>query len=106
MLGCINKRLEENGETGVLFADNLSTHKCGDSLDFFKNELTSFAQPRFYPANLTMVVQPVDRHIGIIYKRAIYKAYRSEMNTRLSEHLKKGKAEKETPKHFTFNIVP
>ena len=44
-----------------------------------------------------MVVQPVDRHIGIIYKRAIYKAYRSEMNGRLSDHLKKGKAEGKPP---------
>ena len=32
MLQEINKRLEEKGESGVLFADNLSTHKSEESL--------------------------------------------------------------------------
>ena len=57
MLQEINKRLEEKGETGVLVADNLSTHKSEESLTFFENELKAFAEPRFYPANMTMSLQ-------------------------------------------------
>ena len=87
MLKEINRKLEEKDEVGVLFADNLSTHKSEESLTFFKNELPAFAEPRFYPPNLTMSLQPIDRHIGIIYKKAVYKAYRKEMTTRLRRHL-------------------
>jgi hypothetical protein len=37
---------------------------------------------------MTMSLQPIDRHIGIIYKKAVYKAYRKEMAMRLRSHLK------------------
>ena len=71
MLNDINRKLEEKYEVVVLFADNLSTHKIEDSLTFFKNKLPVFAEPRFYPPNLTMSLQSIDRYIGIIYKKAV-----------------------------------
>jgi hypothetical protein len=48
MLKAINRTLEEKGETGILFAGNLSTHKSEERLRFFANELKAFAKPRFY----------------------------------------------------------
>ena len=39
MLKEINRKMMEKGDVGVLFADNLSTHKSEESLTFFKNEL-------------------------------------------------------------------
>ena len=34
-----------------------------------------------------MSLQPIDRHIGIIYKKAVYTAYRKEMTKRLRRYL-------------------
>ena len=33
---------------------------------------------RLYPPDLTQCIQPVDRHIGIQYKLAVYQAIRAE----------------------------
>ena len=87
MLGNVNKALEATNEVGVFFADNLSTHKSEDGISSFSEELTSFAPPRFYPANMTMSVQPIDRHIGVMYKTAVYKSYRKEMTNILRDHI-------------------
>ena len=70
---------------GVVFEDNLSSHKTLQVLLFWRAKLTNFTDPQFVPANLTDIIQVIDRHIGIIYKRAVYKAVRVELMKRLRE---------------------
>ena len=57
MLKGINRTLLEKGEVGVLFADNLSTHKSEESLTFFENELLAFAEPRVLSSKPDHVTQ-------------------------------------------------
>ena len=42
-----------------------------------------FRLPKYYPERLTAIVQPIDRHVGIIYKRAVYRTFRSEFMRRM-----------------------
>ena len=58
----------------VQFEDNLSSHKTPEVLAFWE---TIKCSQILYPPDLTHVLQPVDRHIGIQYKTAVYKAVRS-----------------------------
>ena len=44
-----------------------------------------FRLPKYLPERLTSIVQPIDRHLGIIYKRAVYRAFRSEFLRRMRE---------------------
>ena len=67
------------------FEDNLSSHKTEAVLKFWETELKNFLPPQFVPANLTDIIQVIDRHIGIIYKRAVYRAIRIELIGRLRE---------------------
>ena len=85
VLGPINSLLESEGMMGVTFEDNLSSHKTLEVLRFWKTHLKNFVGPRFVPANLTDIIQVIDRHIGIIYKRAVYKAIRVELQKRLRQ---------------------
>ena len=39
-----------------------------------------------FPPGLTHVLQPVDRHIGIQYKKAVYQAVRAESMRKLWEN--------------------
>ena len=70
---------------GVVFEDNLSSHKTDEVLRFWQDELPNFIEPQFIPANMTEAIQVIDRHIGIMYKRAVYFAIRSEYLKRLNE---------------------
>ena len=70
---------------GVNFEDNLSSHNTLEVLEFWKTHLKNFVAPQFVPANLTDIIQVIDRHIGIIYKRAVYRAVRVELMKRLRE---------------------
>ena len=71
MAECIADWMEVEGLIGVQFEDNLGSHKTDMSVAAWKTLLSMFHLPRYYPANLTGVVQPIDRHIGIIFKRAV-----------------------------------
>jgi hypothetical protein len=66
-----------------MFEDNLSYHKTDEVMRFWENELDQFAEPRFFPANMTMILQPIDRHIDIRYKEAVYREYRRNCFQRL-----------------------
>ena len=59
----------------VQFEDNLSSHKTPAVLAY---QRTTNCSQRLYPPDLTQVLQPIDRHIGIQYKTAVYKAIRSK----------------------------
>ena len=52
-------------------------------MQHWKDGLPNFVPPRFVPANMTDIVQVVDRHIGVRYKQAVYMAFRKEMLHRL-----------------------
>ena len=61
-------------DQAVQFEDNLSSHTTPAVTAFQKQ---SKCTQILYPPNLTQVLQPVDRHVGIQYKTAVYKAIRS-----------------------------
>lgn len=66
----------------VKFEDNQSAHKTEFAIASMALHLSSWIQI-LYPPNLTHCLQPVDRHIGIQYKRAVYDAVRSELLRRM-----------------------
>ena len=84
-LGPINSLLEkeDNGMKGVTFEDNLSVHLTARSLSHWANKIPFFLPPQFLPAGVTDIIQVIDRHIGILYKQAVYLAMRKEMMRRL-----------------------
>ena len=90
VLGPINDILVKEDMQGVAFEDNLSSHVMQATLDFWENDpsLSNFIAPQFLPARMTDIVQVIDRHIGIIYKRAVYRAMRAEYMRRLREAVK------------------
>ena len=81
--GEINGRLEEEGLKGLVIEDNLSVHHTAQSLEHWANELPAFLPPEFLPANMTLILQVIDRHVGILYKQAVYMAVRKVMMERL-----------------------
>lgn len=81
----VNDHLEEVGMKGLVIEDNLSSHKTDDVFKFWEEELRNFLPPKFVPASMTETIQVIDRHIGILYKRAVYRAMRTELHKRLSE---------------------
>ena len=85
VLGPINAHLGSIGMKGVTFEDNLSAQKTLEVLQFWKTHLTNFVDPQFVQANLTDIIQVIDRHIGVINKRGLYKAIRVELTKRLRE---------------------
>ncbi len=87
VLGPINDHLVEEDMQGVTFEDNLSAHVMQATMDFWENNpsLSNFIAPQFLPPGMTDIVQVIDRHIGIIYKRAVYRAMRAELTKRLHE---------------------
>ena len=68
---------------GVQFEDNLSSHKTPESKSAWITSLPQFRPPRYYPPRLTGVVQAIDRHLGIHYKRGVYKDVREECLRRM-----------------------
>ena len=72
---------------GLVIEDNLSSHKTELVNDFWKDELTQYDLPIFVPPNMTSYLQVVDRHIGIRYKKYVYRMYRREMLSRLNQKL-------------------
>jgi hypothetical protein len=44
-----------------------------------------FHDTRFYPANLTLLIQAIDHHIGIVYKTAVTKAVRKLLVEKMDE---------------------
>ena len=85
VLGPIDKHLEElEGEMrGLVLEDNLSTHLTKLFLACWENELKHFRPLEFLPVKQTDMLQVIDRHIGIIYKLAVYLTMRKEMMRRL-----------------------
>ena len=81
----INDYLEESNVKGVYYEDNFSAHKKESVADYWKSDLQQFKPPQYYPPDLTMSLQPVDAHIGIRYKKAVYKTVRNEIFKRRNE---------------------
>ena len=79
----INEHLKEVDMKGLVIEDNLSSHKTKAVFDFWDNELTSFDQPEFVPPKMTEIMQAIDWHVGILYKRAVYREMRKETMKRL-----------------------
>ena len=74
------RRVFDQFEKSVHFEDNLSSHKTQTVTDFQK---TTTCTQRLFPPDLTHVLQPIDRHVGIIYKRDVYRAVRSDAMKRI-----------------------
>ena len=75
----INDYLAESSVKGVYYEDNFSAHKKEIVVDYWESDLKQFKAPQYYPPDLTMSLQPVDAHIGIRYKKAVYKTVRDEI---------------------------
>ena len=83
MLGNIARDLAERKKQGVLIEDNFSAHKTDEVMEFWKERLPSFSEPRFIPAKQSSRIQVIDRHCGIQYKVYCYLMYRKELIRRL-----------------------
>ena len=83
MMKPIYEELGDNDEIGMVFKDNLSSHKTDEVLAFWDDELPNFSDPRFIPANMLENLQVIDRHIGIRYKEDVYLSARKELTRRL-----------------------
>ena len=70
----IDDWLETQDFDGAMFEDNLSVHHTDAVAEHWKENLKNFHNTHFYPANLTLLIQAIDHHIGIIYKMAVTKA--------------------------------
>ena len=69
------KSVLEQYDEAVQFEDNLSSHKTDTVNEFWDS---SKCYRKLYPPELTQVLQPIDRHIGIQYKSAVYQVVRSQ----------------------------
>lgn len=76
---------ESKGSKGIIFQDQLSSYLTGISVATFEEELPNFLPPRYYPSQMSFVLQAVDRHIGKVYKMRVYRAIRAEQIKRLKE---------------------
>ena len=85
VLGPVNDHLQEVGMKGLVVEDNLSSHKTPAVNRYWEEKFPNFLPPEFVPPNMTETMQVIDRHIGILYKRAVYRAMRAEMAKRLRE---------------------
>lgn len=86
----IDNWLEMQEFDGVMFEDNLGVHHTDKAAEHWKEELPNFHDPRFYPKNLTLLIQAIDRHIGIQYKNAVTKAVRKVPVERMEEAKRAG----------------
>ena len=75
--------LHDHDMKGFVFEDNLTSHHTEDVMQHWKDNPPNFVPPRFVPANMTDIVQVIDRHIGVRYKQAVHMAFRTEMVHRL-----------------------
>ena len=77
----VNHALASEGSNmkGLCIEDYLSSHKTDIDDDFWCNKLMNFELPLFVPANMSLYLQVVDRHIGIRYKNYVYHVYQKEM---------------------------
>ena len=89
VMGPINDHLELENELkgtslcGVSVEDNLSSHQTKAVFDLWREEPKNFGTLEFVPANMTDIIQVIDRHIGVIYKKSVYMAVRKELMRRL-----------------------
>ena len=83
----VNDILEGTSLKGVIFEDNVSSHQTDAVFAYFRDQLPNFIDPFFLPARMTMIIQVIDRHIGIQYKRAVYIALRKVIMERLNAAL-------------------
>jgi hypothetical protein len=74
--------IQKGAKVAVKFEDNQSAHKTDQALASMERFLANWIQV-LYPPNLTHCLQPVDRHIGIQYKRDVYDAVRAELLRRM-----------------------
>ena len=72
----------EQYDEAVQFEDNLSSHKTDTVSEFWDS---SKCYRKLYPPELTQVLQPIVRHIGIQYKTAVYQDVRSQSMKLLRE---------------------
>ena len=69
---------------GVFTEDNLGSHKTPMLMDWWEDNMPQWVH-RYYPPNLTWCLQPVDRHVGIVYKLAVYQAIRTCIMRKIRE---------------------
>jgi hypothetical protein len=65
-----------------IFEDCLAAHTTPEVLAYWKSHKPHWDR-RSLPKNLTWCTQPIDRHIGIQYKTAVYRAIREECLKRI-----------------------
>jgi len=80
----IHDTLTSKGLKSVIFEDNLSSHITAESKTAWA-EMLPKSKHVLFPPHTTYCLQPVDRHIGIQYKKAVYRAVRGKMMALLQE---------------------
>ena len=75
----MNEYCKNASRKGVLFEDNLSSHKTSKAHLDFANTLDSFAEPMYYDPGFTFCEQVVDRHIGREAQRTCHRFVRSAL---------------------------
>jgi hypothetical protein len=86
----IDEWLASEGFDRVQFEDNLSAHKTDAVAEYWKENLKNFLDPRYYPAQLTLLLQAIDHHIGIIYKISVTKAVQAFLVEKLEQAKRDG----------------
>ena len=71
-----------SGEEFIQLEDNLSSHKTEAVDRAWRLHLPHWIR-RYFPAQMTWCLQPIDRHVGKRYKIAVYRKLRSIMVERL-----------------------
>ena len=81
----VNDILKETLLKGVIFEENLLYHQTNAVFVYFRDQLPDSIDPFFLPAKMTMIIQAIDRHIAIQYKRVFYVALSKVIMERLND---------------------
>ena len=75
----MNEYCKRTSQNGVLFEDNLSSHKTSNAHFDFAQKLDKFAEPLYYDPGFTFCKQVVDRHIGREAQRTCHWYVRADL---------------------------
>ena len=79
----VNDIIERASLKGVIFEDNISSRRIDTVLSYFKDQFLDFIAPLFLPVKITIIIQIIDRHIGIQRKRSVCIAFERVIMERL-----------------------
>lgn len=86
MIVPMNEDCKRTDQTGVLFEDNLSSHKTSNTHLDFAQKLNKFAEPLYHDPGFNFCEQVVGRHIGREAQRTCHRYVRSALRKICAEN--------------------